>query len=353
MRGPGLFAHLVGRFATHPENLATEALAYVLSQSPEASAAVTRLARAAGVDVSQVGRWTTQVSGDDGALPDLVGETEEGLTPIIIESKFWDGLTDNQPNTYLRRLPPTSPGVVLVVAPAVRIDVLWAELVDRAADVGPISENRRPDTEFRLAQVGPVGTLGLCSWRHLLTAVADAVGAAGDLASAGDLQQLAGLCEQMDTTAFLPLRSEELTGAIGSRMVQLHEVVDGAATELVTRGIASGKDKNGGRLTSSAGTLYWGRYLNVAGVTCLLRLAPMSWAAYRATPIWLQVGVRGDPEVRQTVRQLAPLGEVGSRLVEQPAFVDVAIDLPVGVERDGVIQAIIAQVTSIAELLAQ
>jgi hypothetical protein len=293
MRGPGLFAHLVGRFATHPENLATEALAYVLSQSPEASAAVTRLVRAAGVEVSYVDRWTTQVSGEDGALPDLVGESEAGLTPIIIESKFWAGLTDNQPNTYLRRLPPTSPGVVLVVAPAVRIDVLWAELVDRASDVGAISESRRPGTEFRLTQVGPVAALGLCSWRHLLAAVSDAVAAAGDLSSAGDLQQLAGLCEQMDTTAFLPLRSEELTGAIGSRMVQLYELVDSSATELVNRGIASGRDKNGGRLTSSAGTLYWGRYLNVAGVTCLLRLAPMPWATLRATPAWLQVGYRG------------------------------------------------------------
>jgi hypothetical protein len=351
MRGPGLFAHLVGRFATHPENLATEALAYVLSQSPEASAAVTRLVRAAGVDVSHVDRWTTQVSGEDGALPDLVGESERGSTPIIIESKFWAGLTDNQPNTYLRRLPLTSPGVVLVVAPAVRIDVLWAELVDRASDVGAIRETRRPGAEFRLTQVGPVAALGLCNWRHLLAAVSDAVAAAGDLGSAGDLQQLAGLCEQMDTTAFLPLRSEELTGAIGSRMVQLYELVDSTATELVNRGIASGKDKNGGRLTS--GTLYWGRYLTVAGVSCMLRLAPMSWAAFRATPVWLQVGYRGDPEVGQTLRRLAPLGEVGSRVVEQPGFVDVGIDLPIGVERDGVIQAIVAQVTSVAELLAQ
>jgi hypothetical protein len=79
----------------------------------------------------------------------------------------------------------------------------------------------------------------------------------------------------------------------------------------------------------------------------------MSWAAYRATPIWLQVGFKGDPDVGHTVRKLAPLGEVGSRVVEQSGYVDVAIDLPVGAERDGVVQAIIAQVTSIAELLAQ
>jgi hypothetical protein len=53
------------------------------------------------------------------------------------------------------------------------------------------------------------------------------------------------------------------------------------------------------------------------------------------------------------VRRLAPLGEVGSRVVEQPGFVDVGIDLPLGVEQGGVIQAIVAQVTSLAELLAQ
>jgi hypothetical protein len=156
----------------------------------------------------------------------------------------------------------------------------------------------------------------------------------------------------MDTEAFLPLRSEELTGSIGSRLVQLHTLVDDTVTRMVETGLASVKDSEGKTaLWASSGSLYWGRFMNVTSVTCMLRLAPMSWAKHRATPIWLQVGWRGSPSPAAVTKALEPISNEPGRVVPQGTFVDVAIDLPIGEEREAVMGAIIDQVCAVAELL--
>ena len=55
--GPNtVFGHLAFQFATHPENLATEALSFVLRTSPAASRAFTEFLRPIGLD------WTKQRS---------------------------------------------------------------------------------------------------------------------------------------------------------------------------------------------------------------------------------------------------------------------------------------------------
>lgn len=347
-----LFAHLAVRFSAHPENLATEALAYVLDQSPEASKALVHFVHDLGCPVPNVTRWNTQVAADDDALPDLVGEDEKGHTPVIIENKFWAGLTINQPGTYLRRLPQGSPGCVLVVAPAVRIEFLWSELLHRAADVEAVHDIRDTGPELRSARVGVDRTLALVSWRVLLGRIGAALNAAGDLASGSDLMQLASLSDEMDTDAFLPLRSEELTGALGSRLVQLRTLVEDCWNRLLQLGVGSNRDQAGTSLGISAGNLYWGYYLNLSSVTCMLRLAPISWAKHRATPIWLQVGYKGSPSVAALRKALDSLDTEPGRVVLQPNFVDVAIDLPIGMEKDAVMEAIIDQVTRVKELLA-
>jgi hypothetical protein len=346
-----LFAHLIRRFSSEPEDLATEALAFVLEQSPEAGSALIRLVRDMGAQIPSISRWATQVASDDDARPDLVGFDDSDATPLILESKFWAGLTNNQPSTYLKRLPRERPGCLLVVAPAVRAEFLWSELLRRAGEVGQIGDRRVLNTEVRSAQVGENRLLGLVSWRALLTRLGDALSDAGDAAAGGDLRQLAGLCEEMDTEAFLPLRSEELTASIGSRLVQLHTLVDDTVTRMADAGLATLQDADGKALWSSAGSLYWGRYMNIATVTYMLRLAPMSWGKHRATPIWLQVGYRGSPSPAAVAKALEPISDDPGRVVTQTTFVDVAIDLPIGEEREAVMESIVDQICAVAELL--
>lgn len=94
-----LFGYLATRFRSHPENLATESLCYVLRQSPVARQAFTQYIAQPPVWFEQKLVFQAQAAGKDGAIPDLVGTDQEGRKVLIGEAKFWAGLTDNQPVT--------------------------------------------------------------------------------------------------------------------------------------------------------------------------------------------------------------------------------------------------------------
>jgi hypothetical protein len=95
----------------------------------------------------------------------------------------------------------------------------------------------------------------------------------------------------------------------------------------------------------------WGRYFAIGNITCLLRLSVHRWAHDRATPIWLQLGWRGDPPVPRLLDALTPLRAERRRVFPRSTFVDVAIDLPTGRELDDVVEHIVQQVQTVADLL--
>ena len=83
----------------------------------------------------------TEVIGEKNDRVDLVGFDEHGDESALIEVKFWAGLTDNQPVTYLERLrTDDKPAVLLFVAPRARLETLWPEVLRRAEKGGIQSE---------------------------------------------------------------------------------------------------------------------------------------------------------------------------------------------------------------------
>jgi hypothetical protein len=99
-----LLSHLATKFAAHEENWATEALGYILRRSPVARDTVRDLVGKLGVALPASLVYANQVSGDDDARPDLVARDDQGTQRLLIEAKFWAGLTEHQPVTYLERL---------------------------------------------------------------------------------------------------------------------------------------------------------------------------------------------------------------------------------------------------------
>ncbi len=65
---PGMFGFLATRFSPHPENVATEALAYVLRTSTPVSLAFEDYLRQV-VDLPAGLHFVTQSTGEDGAIP--------------------------------------------------------------------------------------------------------------------------------------------------------------------------------------------------------------------------------------------------------------------------------------------
>ncbi|MBI4816592.1 MAG: hypothetical protein HY791_10050 [Deltaproteobacteria bacterium] len=136
-----LLGHLAfRRFTDHTEDLATEALAFILGKSVVARKAVAEHLARAGVQVQSDLTYVTQVAGEALDRPDLVG-TYLDREVLLIEAKFWAGLTENQPVTYIRRL--ESGGALLFLVPEARVVSIWSELLDRCVRAG-MSKCGRP-----------------------------------------------------------------------------------------------------------------------------------------------------------------------------------------------------------------
>jgi hypothetical protein len=355
MADDSLLAHLALRFVSSVENIATEALAYVLSRSEAAAKAMLDYARLCTPDLAGPLQFVTQDwDADDAAIPDLVGVDATNSRPLIIEAKFDAGLTANQPNTYLLRLPANRPGVLITVVPARRVERVWGELVTRAAAVFDLSDERAITETLRVASLGASHVMAITTWDALLAYLHAAVDATPGDTTGRDIEQLQGLCARLDEAAFIPLRADDLAGVHGRRLLNYLDLINHVSDRLVSSGIASARDAAGKALGWSAGTEgWWGRYFSLSGCTCLLRVTAHSWARLADTPIWLQVGYRGSPPVAQTRAFLSPLLATSRTAVfERDSFVDVAMWLPIGAEHDEVIHDIVDQVTRVATCLA-
>jgi hypothetical protein len=221
-----LFGHLALQFGSSPENLATEALHFILTRSAEARRSFARMLDAFGERLPEPLHFKTQAGDDKGAIPDLVGQDGGGVEQAIIEAKFWAGLTPRQPLAYFDRLPPAS-GLLLFLAPARRTDTLWHEMLQRCRRAGrEVIGDEKLGPESRLARLHDGRRLGLTSWRATLDVLHAGLLQVGDTDAVADLLQLRGLTDRMDSDLFLPFTGEELTSSLGTRVLQLSQIVD-------------------------------------------------------------------------------------------------------------------------------
>jgi hypothetical protein len=347
-----LFGHLAQRFSSSPENLATEALAYILTSSSAARKTFRQLLSNTGVHLPDEIYYRTQVAGDDNAIPDMIGFSSDNSPVIICEAKFWAGLTDNQPNTYLKRLSQFPHGILLFLGPSRRSVTLWAELLRRCQEENYLpSSYKQVFPEFLAVNVKEGVILALCSWRLVLNALRAALEADGDLNKTADIRQLEGLCDLMDTQAFLPLHSEELTGPLGKRLLQYNELINDVTEYLARIKIAS---LHGVRATPTyAG---YGRYMKVGTFGFMLQVNALWWSTLRETPIWLSVkDAKGtgswayslDAEERLSRLRL----EDPPRLFREGDLILVPIFLPISSEREKVLSSILDQMFEIISCL--
>ncbi len=338
-----VLSHLALRFSSHPENLATEALAYILQRSASARTGLNRIVQTlSGKDLA-LERFETQSSHEDLSRPDLCGLDADGNRSLLIEVKFWAGLTEAQPNGYLSAM--RHPGVLLFVAPEARLTSLWHELTRR------IAERQAPtgatnDGAFTIVTGDHI--LAAVSWRSLLLLLEQETAAAAEAETAADVRQLQALCEHMDTDAFLPLSSEELTSSLGRRVVQFEALSNDLTDALVRLGLA---DVSG--LRATAGWGYAGRYLYLKGNGAFLAFNANNWSAFGQSPLWLDIS--GDSWKRTTpspaIKQA--LHAAGIQYWEQQRLVSVPIILPSAVERDGVVASAQRQLLRIIDALPE
>jgi len=228
-----VFSHIVQKwFSQQNENIATDALTFIVQSSEAARSGLTRLLRGITPDLPSLQFRTQQA--EEGSRPDMCGY--DVTTPrVFIENKFWAGLTDNQPVKYLELLAKcTKPTVLLVVVPAARQETVWRELLRRLSAANVSTSNREPSAgTYRIveAEVGPV--LALTSWAKLLSAIEAEL--TDEPQPVNDLRQLRALCDAADSDAFVPLSSTELTNQRAPAFIlQLNSIVQQAVALGIT-----------------------------------------------------------------------------------------------------------------------
>jgi hypothetical protein len=231
-----VFSHIVQkRFSQVNEDVATDALAYILDNYPAIRNAFNQMLRSIEPSLPEI-RYRTQQS-EGNIRPDMWGF--DGEKPrVFVENKFWAGLTDNQPVSYLKQLAKLEqPAALIFIVPAAREQTAWRELLIRLekSEVGHSARAIPSGIVFSAdTQLGP--TISLTSWSKILSTIEN--GAAGDSRAMADVLQLRSLCEEADRDAFVPFSAVEISDQRSpARILDLGRVVQDAVQLAVTEKI--------------------------------------------------------------------------------------------------------------------
>lgn len=339
-----LFSGVVPLFTSRLEDVAVEALGYILTGSESARQALQQMLSVGGADVGEIGRVRTQASGERGERPDLSVDDADGTERVLIEAKFWASLTDNQPVSYLSRLSRNGSSALLFVVPMQRMETLWPEVcrLSREAGYDVLLDSDTGDVRSAVVD-GSSCRLMLTSWAALLNAMAAQT--SGDPAVLADIQQLRGLTEQMDSEAFLPLRSEEFAPWFARRMRQLPGLIDDATNRARDLGWVSTE-----RLARTPLRSGYGRYIQLAGVYARFDINYDYWAERGDTPLWLWLYNVNDLDEEAIGDRLATyaLERTGAELSDDWVL---PIILPMGVEYETVLGAVVGTLIDVGKAI--
>ncbi|WP_147439534.1 hypothetical protein [Corallococcus sp. CA049B] len=337
-----LLGYLATRLAPHPENIATEALTFVLQKSAPARSTLLRLASSLGNPISEALDFSSQAAVDGTGIPDIVGRTADGTERLLLEAKFWAGLTPHQPVSYLRRL--KDGGSLLFIVPTVRAEFVWRELERRVRNEAlslstSLGVGTSRGSSVAVSSHSTV-TLALTTWETVIASLVDALNQFGDTATLSDVEQVRGLCRRMNDEGFLPLTTDELTSGLWRRVAQMSELIPDIIETLRVKdiAIAEGRLSHGGGWTGQ-------KVLKMKGMNVGLYFDTSACASWFPTPFWLSLPAAAQPYL-STLSRATP-----RRVFEQQGSPYVALPIRTGVERPDVVVDVVCACAAIAELL--
>jgi hypothetical protein len=266
MRKFSVLTEIVAKRNLPPEPIATEALVHLLSRSSIARAAIVAIASNFQVGLTDVDlQFRGQAFGEeDTAYPDLVGEDSNGIR-LVLEAKFDAALTSHQQGqTYVDRLEPGLPGLLLFVVPTDRVPLIWPLLLSGPGGMAPGSVP--PPNHAHLSSppaphpLGEDRALAVISWREMLTNVRARMEGAQD-PYLSDLDQLSDLVEWRTGEQWMPVLPEDLPPRVGRQIVGLLNANLLVLDILVERGfsprLASDQHGIGAWLTTPGAKKLW------------------------------------------------------------------------------------------------
>lgn len=350
-----VFSHIIQkRFSQVNEDVATDALAYILESSESARNGMMKLLRGIVPELPEL-RFKTQLT--EGTIrPDMWGFANNQPC-VFVENKFWAGLTDNQPVSYLKQLAAyAQPTVLLVIAPAARKQSLWRELKQRLATDGILTSDRPSAAGIPAVldtRLGPI--LAITSWTSVLSTLEQEC--VDDPTSRGDLVQLRALCDSTDSNAFSPISRDELSNQrLPAFMLELSSFLQDAIDKAVTKQILNLKGTMPQASPERIGRYsYFERSDAVENRPCAwIGVHFRLWKKHGGTPFW---ALFHDTDwgqahtARQAIEPWASREGVLTATDDDGSFV-VALDIPAQEEKSRVVDAIVERLSGLCKALA-
>ena len=332
----GLLAYIARRHIGGREDVATDALAFILNRSDAARGAFADFLRDGDADPPAIAEARTQYFLPNGTWPDLACLDADGNILALVESKFGATLTASQPAGYWPALPANSPATLLFVAPLYRVNEgsLWDDLARRLRDKGyRLGETRQEQNLSSSQEQDGPRRLMLCSWGLLLDHLAQAALAGRDWQASFEIAELQGLADSV------------IAGTDPQRDENIKTLIRRAVNRLVQSGWA-----NTDGFGVGSGNVFHVRFMRLAGAYAWFGIhygeqrrsnRPL-WLAFRDDFGGKYSAVTTD-QVRHHLAEMAPI----SAEIYGGAFC-VPIDLPQGDSTEAVLGSLVGQIEDIA-----
>ena len=328
-----LLSFIAQRHSIGLEDVATDALFFILSHSAPARQALSDLLGYEGdpLPIAKARPWAADAHG---AVPDLACLDDDDNLVALIESKFWAPLTRNQPVTYWEGLPVDRPSVLLFLAPEPRVDQggLWDELVERLRNAcHELEPAKRKGSLITAPAKAGQRRLMLTTWRLLLDRMAQSAKDDGDARACFEITELQGLAASV-IAGDNPQRDENLKRLIA---------------DAVNRVERSGWANTAG-LTVGVGYNYYARFLRLAGANAWLGIDYEAVKQMPDKPLWLSFygGSNADVDLDTVRGVLGGLAEPDAEWRRGQARVP--ITLPEGADHEATLDAIVAELERVA-----
>lgn len=343
MKSKTVLGHLVNRFCVQHENMATEALDFILTNSSAALRAFTKFISQIGFSCPEDLRVVTQRGGLEDCIPDMKCYDAQGRLRVTVENKFWAELTKNQPVTYLKEFPDECPAALLFVAPEARLPKVWKEIV-RRCDEKHIPVNDAPSIPaMTCARISGEHFMAVTSWRALLNALYSEVPLPEETDCRNDIIQLRGLCDMKDQEEILPLKKNEIDDQqMALRIVNFIDLAHAIADQATDMQPCT-------RTHFKYGS---GAYLDIAGHRAWVGFAAWTWRQNGISQIWVQF--LSPAELVEIREKLVPLRRTSPRRYfesQDGRFVMVPIVLEAEVEKYQIIKNAADQIHELAIFL--
>jgi len=272
-----LLGQFYSRIKGSQENIASEGLVYILNRSKASRQALINIIRNdCGLDFPDL-KFEAQTTGKNLERPDIVGRDEDGNIVLILEAKFWSSLTDNQPIAYLDSLADNS--ALVFICPDARIRPVFSE-VDKRLKSETIQAQQVGDWYLKIpAQNRHVIVK---TWSQILEPIRDKLSREKENDLLADINQIIGLCDHIDNTAFLSIQSEDLSPKFARRINNYFDVIDKVVEDL-----KKNKKADTERLRAAGPKYAYVRYFRMNQLAVSFQLRFDLWGKLADTPFWV------------------------------------------------------------------